>query len=173
MGFFANKLFFSDNPVVGQVAYWAYCIMGGIMVAGMILPFLYGAGGGPSTILRAFLITSVTFLGMSILGYTTKRDLSGLGGFLMMACLGIFIAMIVNLVFFGSDGFGLIISCVVVVIFSALMMYETQQIKHMYYEGMGMGLQNQAAVFGAFLLYGSFIVLFSHILNILGALSGD
>ena len=90
-----------------------------------------------------------------------------------MAVVGIFVAMLLNVFIFGSEIFGVIISCVVVLIFSALLMYETQQIKHMYYQGMDMGLQNQAAVFGAYLLYGSFIILFSHILNILGFMSSD
>ncbi|MGB0843923.1 MAG: Bax inhibitor-1/YccA family protein [Alphaproteobacteria bacterium] len=173
MGFFSNRLFFSNNPVVGQVAFWGFCVVGGVLVAGMVAPFMYGYGGGLTTVARAFMVTAVTFLGMSILGYTTKRDLSGFGGFFAMAIIGIFVAMLANAFIFESSSFGLIISCVVVLVFSALLMYETQQIKHMYFQGMSMGMQNQTAIFGAYLLYGSFIVLFSHILNILGALSGD
>jgi hypothetical protein len=103
---------------------------------------------------------------MSLLGYTTKRDLSGMASFLFMATIGLLVAIVVNAIFFQSGMASLITSSLVVLVFSGVTAYETQMIKSLYTEGGAMN--ERASIFGAFALYGSFVTLFVHILNILG-----
>jgi FtsH-binding integral membrane protein len=80
---------------------------------------------------------------------------------------------VVNGIFFQSIGASLVTSCLVVLLFAGVTAYETQMIKQMYYEGDAPGVANGKSIFGAFALYGSFITLFVHILNILGIMSRD
>jgi len=122
----------------------------------------------PGMVVQAFLITAVTFGATSLAGYVTKRDLSGFSAFFMMASIGIIIAMLVNAFFIQSSMMSLITSIVVVLLFAGITAYETQQIKEMYVEGDTPGVARGKSIFGAFMLYGSFITLFVHILNILG-----
>ena len=122
----------------------------------------------PMILVRAFLITAATFAGTSLAGYTTKKDLSGLGTFFMMATIGVLIAMLVNVFFIQSTGFELVLSIGVVLLFSAMTAYETQMIKNMYSQGDLGEVQSKKAIFGAFMLYGSFVTMFIWILNILG-----
>jgi len=124
-------------------------------------------------VVRAFLITAVTFGATSLAGYVTKRDLSGLGAFFMMATIGIIIAILVNAFFFQSGMFSLITSIVTVLLFAGVTAYETQMIKEMYVEGDAAGVAKGKSIFGAFALYGSFITLFVHILNILGIMRSE
>ena len=174
MGFFAGRIFFSNNQALGQIAYWGFCVVGGILTAGIIAPFLWGVvANGLTLLVQAFFIAAAMFLATSLYGYTTKRDLSGLGQFFFMAVIGIIIAGFANFFFFQSGMFGFILSCVTVLLFAGITAYETQQIKHMYRAGMDQGLQDQAAVFGAYMLYGSFIVMFWNILSILGFLNSE
>ena len=105
---------------------------------------------------------------MSLLGYTTKKNLAPMGAFLAMATIGILIALLVNAFFIQDSGFQLLLSVIVVLVFSGLTAYETQQIKNMYYETDGADVATKKAIFGAFMLYGSFITLFIYILHILG-----
>src|SRR5690625_4328828 len=122
----------------------------------------------PILIARAFFITAGTFAGMSLLGYVTKKNLAPMGAFFAMATIGLLIALLANVFFIQSGGFQLLLSVVVVLIFSGLTAYETQQIKNMYYETDGADMVARKAIFGAFMLYGSFITLFIYILHILG-----
>jgi hypothetical protein len=103
----------------------------------------------------------------------TKRDLSGLGGFFMMASIGLILAIIANAIFFHSTFMSLITSMIVVVVFAAVTAYETQMIKQMYVQGDSTGVAQGKAIFGAFMLYGAFITLFIHILNILGIMRSN
>ncbi|MDX1425867.1 MAG: Bax inhibitor-1/YccA family protein, partial [Kiloniellales bacterium] len=127
----------------------------------------------PMMIARAFFITAATFAGLSLFGYTTKKNLAPMGAFLVMATWGILIALLVNVFFVQSAGFELILSIIVVLVFSGLTAYETQMIKNMYYENEGHDVVTRKAIFGAFLLYGSFVTLFIWILNILGMMRGE
>lgn len=165
MGFLAPRLIFSANPAVAHGAYWGYVALWGLAIAPMVGSYL---AIGPDIVYRAFLITAVTFGATSLAGYVTKRDLSGLGAFFMMASIGIIIAMLVNVFFFQSSMMSLITSIVTVLLFAGITAYETQQIKEMYVEGDTPGVARGKSIFGAFMLYGSFITLFIHILNILG-----
>ncbi len=165
MGFLAPRLIFSSNPAVAHGAFWGYVALWGLAIAPMVGTYLAVA---PGMVTQAFLISAVTFGATSLAGYVTKRDLSGFGTFFMMASIGILIAMLVNVFFVQSSMMSLITSVVVVLLFAGITAYETQQIKEMYVEGDAPGVARGKSIFGAFMLYGSFITLFIHILNILG-----
>jgi len=165
MGFFAPRMIFSGNTAVAQAAYWGYAALWGLAMAPMIGTYLKI---DPGMVFQAFLITAVTFGATSLAGYVTKRDLSGLGGFFMMASIGIIIAILINAFFVQSSMMSLIVSIVTVLLFAGITAYETQQIKEMYIEGDAPGVARGKSIFGAFMLYGSFITLFVNILNILG-----
>jgi FtsH-binding integral membrane protein len=170
MGFLAPRLIFSGNTATAHAAYWGYVALWGLGISPMIHVYL---GIDPGLVFRAFLITAVTFGATSLAGYVTKRDLSGFGAFFMMAAIGIIIAMLVNVFFFQSTMMSLITSCVTVLLFAGVTAYETQMIKEMYVEGDAAGVAKGKSIFGAFALYGSFITLFVHILNILGIMRSE
>jgi hypothetical protein len=170
LGFFAGKLIFSGNTMLAHAAYWGYAALWGLMIAPMVGSYL---AIRPDMVSQAFLITAVTFGASSLAGYVTKRDLSGLGGFFMMATIGILIAMLVNVFIFQSTIFSLVTSIITVLIFAGLTAYETQMIKEMYVEADAAGVAKGKSIFGAFALYGSFVTMFVHILNIMGIMGGD
>lgn len=117
---------------------------------------------------RAFLITVSMFAGLSLYGYTTKRDLSGMSQFIFMAILGVFVMGLINL-FVQSSGFSVLISLIAVFAFSGLTVWETQQLKQMYLANRNASSLGRMAWAGAYTLYLSFIALFMHILNLLSA----
>jgi len=165
LGFFAPRLMMTKSVGVAQACFWGYAALWGAVLG----PIFYAyAQMDPMILVRAFLITAATFAGMSLLGYTTKKDMSGWGSFFMMATIGVLIAMLVNVFLIQSTMFELILSVGVVLLFSAMTAYETQQIKNMYEHGDLGEVQSRKAIFGAFILYGSFVTLFIWILNILG-----
>jgi uncharacterized protein len=178
LGFFAHKLFYSGSAVVAHGAYWLYCAMWGAMIAPMVYVFL--SKGLAPLVGQAFFIAAATFAATSLIGYTTKKDMTGWGGFLSMASIGMIIAMLVSFFFITDPGtskmVSLGISAVVVLLFSAITAWETQQIKSMYIHGAnesGEAYLKRSSIFGAFMLYGSFITLFVHILNILGIMNTE
>jgi uncharacterized protein len=167
---FAPRLILSGNTTMAHAAYWGYAGLWGLMIAPMVGSYLAIA---PGLVSQAFLITAVTFGATSLAGYVTKRDLSGFGGFFMMASIGIIIAMLVNVIFFQSIGLSLITSIITVLLFSGVTAWETQQIKEMYVEGDAAGVAQGKSILGAFALYGSFVTLFVHILNIMGIMRSN
>ncbi len=171
LGWFAPRLIFGGSAVMAHGAYWTYAGLWGLLISPMIAYFM-GIDGG-QLIIRALGITAITFGATSLAGYITKRDLSGFGTFFLMATIGLIIAMIANVIFFQSVGMSLVVSCLVVLVFSGITAYETQIIKQMYVTGEGGTALRQKSIFGAFMLYGSFITLFIHILNILGIMNSD
>ena len=164
LGWFAPRVIFNGSKTMAHAMFWAYAAMWGVLIAPML--YFFQQAGAAQDIYRAFFITASVFGGMSLWGYTTKRDLSGWASFLFMATLGLLVAIIVNAIFFKSGMASLITSSLVVLVFSAVTAYETQMIKSIYREGSA--TNDRAAIFGAFALYGSFVTLFVHILNILG-----
>ncbi len=170
MGFFAPRMIFSGNTAMAHAAYWGYVALWGLGIAPLIHHYL---SVDSSILVQAFGITAVTFGATSLAGYVTKRDLSGFGAFFMMASIGIIIAMLVNVFFIQSSMMSLITSVIVVLLFAGVTAYETQQIKEMYYAGDAPGVAKGKSIFGAFMLYGSFITLFVHILNILGIMRSN
>ncbi|MEO1252409.1 MAG: Bax inhibitor-1/YccA family protein [Pseudomonadota bacterium] len=165
MGWFAPKVMFSGSKAAAHGMFWVYALLWGLLIAPMLLAFQQADAA--REIYRAFFITASLFGGMSLYGYTTKRDISGWGGFLFMAALGLLIAIVLNALIFQSTFGSLVTSGLVVLVFSAVTAYETQMIKSLYVDGQREG-NERAAIFGAFALYGSFVTLFIHILNILG-----
>ncbi len=170
LGWFAPKLIFSGNTTMAHAAYWGYAAMWGVLLAPMVAYYL---GANPTIVFQAFLSTAITFGAASLFGYVTKRDMTGMAGFFSMAAIGLIIVMLANVFFFQSTMMSLVTSAIVVLLFSGITAYETQQIKEMYVEGDAPGMAKGKSIFGAFMLYGSFVTLFSHILSMLGIMGGD
>ncbi len=166
LGFFAHKIILSGNLVLAHAAFWLYSALWGVLIAPMV--FMFFKTGMGHLVFRALAITAVTFGAMSLYGYVTKKDLSGWATFLMMATIGLLLAIVVNAIFFQSTMMSLITSVLVVLVFSAITAWETQSIKEMYLSNADPNSVTSLAIFGAFMLYGSFVTLFIHILNILG-----
>ncbi len=162
LGFFSGKIMFSASPAMAQGAFWLYAAMWGALMAPMFMVYT------GESIVRVFFITAAAFGGTSLYGYTTKKDLTTMGRFLSMATIGILVAVVVNL-FMQSAMFHLFLSVVVVLVFAGLTAYETQNIKEAYYEGDTSDLQNRKAIFGAFILYGSFVTMFIWMLSLFGS----
>jgi hypothetical protein len=171
MGFFSSKIVTMKSTFAAHAFYWVYCALWGVMISPMVAFFLQTTEG-TMDVARAFFITAGMFAGASLFGYTTKKDLSGVGRFLMMAVIGLLIAMVVN-IFIASSMFSLILSAAVVLVFAGLTAYETQQIKNWYMDTLGDTQVGRLALFGALLLYGSFVTMFIHILNLLSILRGE
>ncbi|MEM7444957.1 MAG: Bax inhibitor-1/YccA family protein, partial [Pseudomonadota bacterium] len=172
MGFLAPRIMLTRSTMAAHACYWAYAAMWGLLISPMIYIFLTQMPNGPADIARAFFITAGMFAGMSIFGYTTKRDLSPMGRVLMMVTIGLLLAVVVN-IFIGSMGFQLLLSFGVVIVFALLTAFETQQIKEMYYSASDGDEVTRMAIFGAFMLYGSFVTMFIWILQILAILRGE
>lgn len=162
MGFLAPRIMTTKSVGAAQACFWIYAGMWGALIAPYF--FVYTQ----DSIARVFFITAAAFAGMSLYGYTTNRDLSAMGRFLMMATIGILIALVVNMFLLQSSGLHLLMSIIVPVIFAALTAYETQQIKSWYYESDGSDVTTRKAVFGAFLLYGSFVTMFVWLMQLFG-----
>jgi len=144
-----------------QTVFWVFAALMGISLSSIFLMYTGGS------IARVFFITSGTFGAMSIYGYTTKRDLTKLGSFLMMGLFGIIIASVVNM-FMGSERMEFIISILGVLIFVGLTAYDTQKIKNMYVSSDTGELMGKKAVMGALTLYLDFINLFIMLLRLFG-----
>jgi FtsH-binding integral membrane protein len=136
---------------------------------GATLSFIFLVYTG-SAIATTFFICAATFFAMSVYGWTTKRDLTGLGQFLFMGVIGILIASVVN-IFMKSHGMQMIISYIGVLVFTALTAYDTQKIKTMALSqpaGLSAGVVRKGAIMGALQLYLDFILMFQYLLFILG-----
>jgi FtsH-binding integral membrane protein len=144
-----------------QIAFWVFA---GLMGLSLSTIFLVYTG---SSIARVFFITAAAFGGLSLYGYTTKRDLSAFRTFLVMGLIGIIIAMIVN-IFLASTMMQFIISCVGVLVFSGLTAYDTQRIKEMYSAVDDSDMMGRKAIMGALALYLDFINLFMMLLSLFG-----
>jgi hypothetical protein len=176
LGWFAPRIIFSGSAALAHGAYWLYCALWGVMISPFIYLFFAKNAGG--LVFQALAIAAVTFGATSLYGYVTKRDMTGWGSFLSMASIGLIVAMLVSFFFISdpatSKTMSFIISALVVLLFSAVTAWETQLIKDMYVQGAGdAALVDRSAVFGSFMLYGSFITLFIHILNILGIMRSE
>ena len=144
-----------------QTTFWIFAALMGASLSSIFLIYT-GA-----SITRVFFITSATFGAMSIYGYTTKRDLTKLGSFLMMGLFGIIIASIVNM-FMKSTMMYYVISILGVLIFVGLTAYDTQKIKNMYLASDTGEIMGKKAVMGALTLYLDFINLFIMLLRLFG-----
>ncbi|PJE30163.1 Inner membrane protein YbhL [Pseudooceanicola marinus] len=138
-------------------------------VMGLSLSWIFVAFTGIS-IAQVFLVTSIAFAGLSLYGYTTKRDISGWGAFLMMGVIGLVVASIIN-IFLGSPALHFAISAIGVLIFAGLTAYDTQNIKTTYLQhahSMDQEWLGKSAIMGALQLYLDFINLFMFLLQFLG-----
>lgn len=144
-----------------QAFYWAFVALQGISLSTLLVVYT------GESVVRVFFITAAAFAALSLYGYTTKRDLSGLGKFLFMGVIGLLIAMVVNM-FMASTMMQFIISGVGVLVFSGLIAYDTQAIKERYYDGLGHEAETKMAVFSALSLYINFINLLQFLLMFLG-----
>ena len=143
---------------------WAFAALMGISLSSIFLVFTH------TSIVRVFFITAATFGAISLWGYTTKRDISGMGSFLFMGLIGIVIASIVN-IFLGSSMLQFIVSVVGVLVFAGLTAWDTQRLKNDYiygYGSQGGDIAEKAAITGALSLYLNFINLFTLLLQLLG-----
>ena len=163
LGFLAPRIILSGSPAVAHGAYWLYAGLWGALISPMV--YIYTG----ESIARVFFITAIAFAGTSLYGYTTKRDLTAMGRFLTMATIGILVAVLLNMFLFQSGGFHLILSIVAVLVFAGLTAYETQAIKEMYFAQDDQDTASRKAVFGAFMLYGSFVTMFVWMLSIFGS----
>jgi len=144
-----------------QTTFWIYA---GLMGIGLT-PVMYLYTG--ASVAQVFFVTAATFGAMSLWGYTTKRDLSGLGSFLFMGLIGLIIASLVNM-FMQSSMMQWVISVAGVLIFTGLTAYDTQSIKETYYVGDDGSVAGKKAVMGALRLYLDFINLFLMLLRLMG-----
>jgi len=158
MSFRIDKLSVS----AAQTTFWVYAALMGLSLSTVFLVYT------GESITRTFFITAASFGALSLYGYTTKRDLSGMGSFLIMGLFGLIIASLVN-IFLGSSALQFAISVIGVLIFAGLTAYDTQQIKEMYYEGDSTLVAGRKAIMGALRLYLDFINLFMFMLQFLGS----
>ncbi len=147
--------------ISAQATFWVFATLMGASLASILLVYTQ------TSVVRVFLITSVTFGAMSLWGYTTKKDLTGWGSFLFMGLIGIIIASIVN-IFIASSMLYWVISVIGVLVFVGLTAYDTQRIKEMYYASDGEAVMGKKAIMGALRLYLDFINLFVMMLHIFG-----
>jgi len=145
-----------------QAIFWVYAGLMGLSLGAIFLVYT-GA-----SIARVFFITAGTFAAMSLYGYTTQRDLSQFGSFLIMGLIGIIIASLVNL-FIASSALQFAISVIGVVVFVGLTAWDTQQIKEMYVASDDGQVAGKKAVMGALRLYLDFINLFMMMLQLMGS----
>ena len=157
LSFGINRL----STSTAQMVFWGYCAAMGLSLATIFVVFT------GTSVARVFFITSGTFAAMSLYGYTTKKDLSGFGSFLMMGLFGIIIAGFANM-FIGSSALQFAISVIGVLIFTGLTAYDTQNIKEMYAESAGHEANQKLAIMGALQLYLDFINLFVMLLQLIG-----
>ncbi|WP_341989276.1 Bax inhibitor-1/YccA family protein [Azorhizobium sp. AG788] len=151
----------SMNVGTAQAVFWGYAALMGLSLSTIFLVYT------GESIVRVFFISAASFGALSLWGYTTKRDLSAMGTFLMMGLIGIVIASLVN-IFLASSMLQWIVSVVGVVVFAGLTAYDTQRIKEMYFEGDDDVVAGKKAIMGALTLYLDFINLFMMMLQLFG-----
>jgi uncharacterized protein len=152
------------RPATAQMLFWVFSALMGISLSSIFLVYTH------TSIVRVFFITAATFGALSLFGYTTKRDMSGMYSFLFMGLIGIIIASFVNL-FLGWSALQFIISVVGVLVFAGLTAWDTQRLKNDYiygYAAQGGDIAERAAISGALSLYLNFINLFTLLLQLLG-----
>jgi FtsH-binding integral membrane protein len=151
-------------PSTAQILFWVFSALMGISLSSIFLVYTH------TSIVRVFFITAATFGALSLYGYTTKRDMSGMGSFLFMGLIGIIIASLVNL-FLASTALQFIVSVVGVLVFAGLTAWDTQRLKNDYiygYASAGGEIAERAAISGALSLYFNFINLLKLLLQLLG-----
>lgn len=157
MSFGINRL----STFAMQGLFWAYAA-----VMGVSLSYIFLAYTGTS-IAQTFFATAAAFAALSLWGYTTKKDLSGFGTFLIMGVVGLLVASLIN-VFMKSNAMSLVISGVGVLLFAGLTAYDTQKIKSIYAHVAGTDMMGKSVIMGALNLYLDFINMFLFLLRLFG-----
>ena len=148
-------------PATARSMFYAFAAVMGLSLSVVLLVYTHTA------VARAFFITAATFGSLSLYGYTTKKDLTAIGTFCVMALIGLVIASIVN-IFVASAGFSFILSIATVLIFSGLTAWDTQMIKEMYFAGDSHEVTARKSINGALMLYLDFINIFQSMLALFG-----
>ncbi|KQU74402.1 Bax inhibitor-1/YccA family protein [Aminobacter aganoensis] len=161
MVFFLSARIQSMSTSGAQTAFWVFAGLMGLSLSSIFLVYT------SASIVQTFFVTAAAFGALSLFGYTTKRDLTAMGSFLIMGVFGILIAMVVN-IFLQSSALQFAISAIGVLVFSGLTAYDTQKIKEMYFDGDDVLVSGRKAIMGALTLYLDFINLFSFLLSFLG-----
>lgn len=152
------------SAATAQLVFYIYAAVMGVSLSWIMIAYT------GYSIAQTFLVTAIAFAGLSLYGYTTKRDLSGLGTFLIMGVIGLLVAMLVNL-FLQSSAMGFAISALGVLIFAGLTAYDTQSIKGNYLAHAEHGDSEwlgKSAIMGALQLYLDFINMFLFLLRFMG-----
>lgn len=152
------------SAATAQVVFYVFALVMGVSISSIFLVFT------GESVAQVFLITAIAFAGLSLYGYTTKRDMGPIGAFLIMGLIGLIVASIVN-IFLASSAMAFAISTIGVLIFAGLTAYDTQNIKNTYLQMAHSGDQEwlgKAAIMGALNLYLDFINLFMMLLQLLG-----
>ncbi|MCB1413081.1 MAG: Bax inhibitor-1/YccA family protein [Xanthobacteraceae bacterium] len=152
------------KPATAQMLFWAFSALMGVSMSSIFLVYTH------TSIVRVFFITAASFGALSLYGYTTRRDLTGMGSFLFMGLIGVIIASLVNL-FVASSMLQFIVSIVGVLVFAGLTAWDTQRLKNDYiygYASQGGEMADRAAIVGALSLYLNFVNLFTLLLQLLG-----
>lgn len=158
LSFGINRL----STTATQAIYWVYAAVMGLSLASIFLVYT------GTSIAQTFFATAAAFAGLSLYGYTTKKDLSGFGTFLIMGLVGLIVASVIN-IFLQSSTFDLVISFVGVLLFAGLTAYDTQKIKSMYQYVAGTEMAGKSVVMGALSLYLDFINMFLFLLRFMGS----
>ena len=149
------------TTVTAQILFWVYAALMGLSLSTIFLVYT------GTSIAQTFFATAAAFGGLSLWGYTTKRDLSAMGTFLIMGLFGLLIAMLIN-IFLQSSTFSLAISAIGVLLFAGLTAYDTQKIKSMYFQVQGSDFVGKSVVMGALQLYLDFLNMFLFLLRFMG-----
>ncbi len=152
------------STATAQLVFYAFAAVMGVSLSSIFLVFT------STSIAQVFLITAIAFAALSLWGYTTKKDISGWGSFLIMGVIGLIVAMIVN-IFLASSALAFAISAIGVLVFAGLTAYDTQNIKNTYLQmraAEGEAYIGKAAIMGALQLYLDFINMFMMLLSLFG-----
>ncbi|MGI9462249.1 MAG: Bax inhibitor-1/YccA family protein [Alphaproteobacteria bacterium] len=162
-----NIILRSRNIATAHLAYWGYAALVSALISPMIYSFL-SIENGVYDLARAFFITSGMFAGASLYGYVTRRNLQGMAGFLAMAGIGLFIALLVSF-FLKSTFFSLVVSFGIVIFSAVVTAFKTQLLKQQYdsFYRAGPAMLSRLGILGALILYGAFINMFINILRIM------
>jgi hypothetical protein len=144
-----------------QMLFWAFATVMGLSMSSIFLVYT------GESIATTFFAVAAAFMGLSLYGYTTKKDLSGFGTFLIMGAVGLLVAMVIN-IFLQSPAMQLAISGIGVLIFAGLTAYDTQKIKSMYAHVAGTDMMGKTIIMGALNLYLDFINMFTFLLSFMG-----
>ena len=144
-----------------QACCWAFATVMGLSLSTIFLRYT------GTSIAHTFFATSAAFVSLSLWGYTTKKDLSGWGTFLIMGVVGLLVAMVIN-IFLQSQAMAYVISGIGVLVFAGLTAYDTQKIKSMYQYVAGTDMMGKTVIMGALNLYLDFINMFLFLLNFMG-----